>query len=79
MSKNTRSKDAIRRRNALIYQRSLELERKHQPFTLSKKELWMALCDEFYISHPYTVGNIIAIVQLSVNNGTYQEEFGCYV
>lgn len=77
--KQERSSFATKRRDALMYQRSLVIKREHEPYTLSKKELCQTLCDEFFICNVNSVATILRQVEKSIEDKTYHELYGCHV
>lgn len=77
--KKERSSFATKRRDALMYARSLVIKQEHEPYTLSKKELCQTLCDEFFICSVNSVATILRQVEKSIENKTYHELYGCHV
>lgn len=77
--KKERSSFATKRRDALMYARSLVIKQEHEPYTLSKKELCQTLCDEFFICSVNSVATILRQVEKSIEDKTYHELYGCHV
>jgi len=77
--KKERSSFATKRRDALMYARSLVIKQEHEPYTLSKKELCQTLCDEFFICSVNSVATILRQVEKSIEDKTYHDLYGCHV